>query len=49
VVREAAMRVTCAAASGGEAEWVVERALGASIVLASVRQGFPVAVERTRG
>jgi organic hydroperoxide reductase OsmC/OhrA len=46
VVREAALRVSCTAEGGGEAEGVIERALAASIVLASVRQGFPVAVDR---
>jgi organic hydroperoxide reductase OsmC/OhrA len=46
VVSEAVLRVSCAAADGGEAREVVDRALGASIVLASVRQGFPVAIDR---
>ena len=46
VVSAAAMRVACTAPERGEAEAVVDRALAASIVLASVRQGFPVAIDR---
>lgn len=46
VVREAAMRVACTGADGGDAAAVVDRALAASIVLASVRQGFPVSIDR---
>ena len=44
VVRAATMRVTCAEAGGGEARAVIDRALAGSIVLASVRAGFPVEV-----
>ena len=40
------MRVACGTAEGGDAAAVVDRALAASIVLASVRQGFPVAIDR---
>jgi len=46
MVSEAAVRVVCGTADGGEAAAVVDRALAASIVLASVRQGFPVAIAR---
>jgi organic hydroperoxide reductase OsmC/OhrA len=46
MVSEAAVRVACGTADGGDAAAVVDRALAASIVLASVRQGFPVAIAR---
>ena len=46
MVSEAAVRVACGTADGGDAAAVVDRALAASIVLASVRQGFPVAIDR---
>ena len=46
LVREATMRVACLAPGGEAAQSVIDRALAASIVLASVRQGFPVAVDR---
>ena len=40
------MQVNCSAAGGGDGGAVLDRALAASIVLASVRQGFPVAIDR---
>ncbi len=46
VVREAVLAVACTDADGTPAAAVVDRALAASIVLASVRQGFPVAIDR---
>lgn len=46
VVREAVLGVVCTGADGSPAAAVVDRALAASIVLASVRQGFPVAIDR---
>jgi organic hydroperoxide reductase OsmC/OhrA len=47
VVREARLRVAASTPEGTAADGVVDRALAASIVLASVRQGFPVAIDRS--
>jgi organic hydroperoxide reductase OsmC/OhrA len=46
VVTQAALRVACETAAGSPADSVIDRALEASIVLASVRQGFAVAIDR---
>lgn len=46
VVTQAALRVACETAAGSPADSVIDRALEASIILASVRQGFAVAIDR---